>query len=118
MDSGTPGLPVPHHLSEFTQVSLPRKQLCVLSHFNHVRLFVAPLTVACQAPLSKRFSRQENCSGLPFPSPGDLPNPGIKPVFLVLAGGFFQHTHISPFNEHTHNSPFNEDTLTLLSIKV
>ena len=36
-------------------------------------------TVACQAPLSMRFSRQEYWSGLPFPSPGDLPNPGIKP---------------------------------------
>ena len=38
-----------------------------------------PLTVACQVPLSMRFSRQEYWSGLPFPSPGDLPNPGIKP---------------------------------------
>ena len=36
-------------------------------------------TVACQALLSVRFSRQEYCSELPFPSPGDLPNPGIKP---------------------------------------
>ena len=39
-----------------------------------------PWTVACQAPLSMRFSRQEYWSGWPFPSPGDLPNPGIKPV--------------------------------------
>ena len=38
-----------------------------------------PWTVACQAPLSMGFSRQEYWSGLPFPSPGDLPNPGIKP---------------------------------------
>ena len=36
-------------------------------------------TVACQAPLSMRFSRQEYWSGLPFPSPGDLPDPGIEP---------------------------------------
>ena len=35
--------------------------------------------VACQAPLSMEFSRQEYCSGLSFPSPGDLPNPGIQP---------------------------------------
>ena len=40
---------------------------------------VTPLTVACQAPLSIRFSRQEHWSGLPFPSPGDLPDPGVKP---------------------------------------
>ena len=39
---------------------------------------VTPWTVACQAPLSMRFPRQEYWSGLPFPSPGDLPNPGIK----------------------------------------
>ena len=38
-----------------------------------------PWTIACQAPLSIGFSRQEYCSGLPFPSPGDLPNKGIKP---------------------------------------
>ena len=38
-----------------------------------------PWTVACQAPLSLGFSRQEYWSGLPFPSPGDLPNPGIEP---------------------------------------
>ena len=38
-----------------------------------------PWTVACQAPLSMEFSRQEYWSGLPFPSPGDLPDPGIVP---------------------------------------
>ena len=40
---------------------------------------VTPWTVACQAPLSVGFSIQEYWSGLPFPSPGDLPDPGIKP---------------------------------------
>ena len=44
-----------------------------------VWLFVIPWTVAHQAPQSLEFSRQEYWSGLPFPSPGDLPNPGIKP---------------------------------------
>ena len=44
-----------------------------------VRLFVTPWTVAYQAPPSMGFSRQECWSGLPFPSPGDLPNPGIEP---------------------------------------
>ena len=46
---------------------------------SHVRLFETPWTVAYQAPLSMEFSRQEYWSGLPFPSPGDLPNPGIEP---------------------------------------
>ena len=43
-------------------------------------LIVIPWTVACQAPLSMEFSRQEYWSGLPFPSPGDLPDPGINPA--------------------------------------
>ena len=63
--------------------------VCMLSY---VQLFVTPWTVAHQAPLSMEFSRQEYWSGLPFPSPGDLPNSGIKPAFPVspaLAGGFF-----------------------------
>ena len=51
--------------------------MCVL--LNCVRLFVTSWTVACQAPLSVEFSRQEYWSGLPFSSPGDLPNPGIEP---------------------------------------
>ena len=46
-------------------------------------------TVAHQAPLSMRLSRQEYWGGLPFPSPGDLPHPGIKPTSPALAGEFF-----------------------------
>ena len=46
---------------------------------SRVRLIATPWTVAHQAPLSMRFSRQEYWSGVPFPSPGDLPNPGIGP---------------------------------------
>ena len=46
---------------------------------SHVRLFVTPWTVAYQASPSMGFSRQEYWSGLPFPSPGDLPDPGIEP---------------------------------------
>ena len=49
---------------------------------SHVQLFATPWTVAHQAPLSMGFSRQEYWSGLPFPSPGDLPNPGIEPGSL------------------------------------
>ena len=46
---------------------------------SRVRLFATPWTVADQAPPSMGFSRQECWSGLPFPSPGDLPDPGIEP---------------------------------------
>ena len=46
-----------------------------------------PWTVACQAPLSMRFPKQEYCTGLPFPPPGDLPNPGIDPTSPTLQAG-------------------------------
>ena len=46
---------------------------------SRVQLFATPWTVAHQAPLSMRFSRQEYWSGLLFPSPGDLPDPGMEP---------------------------------------
>ena len=55
----------------------------------NVQLLAIPWTVACQAPLSTGFSWQEYWSGLPRPSPGDLPDPGIKPASPALAGGFF-----------------------------
>ena len=57
-----------------------------------VRLFATPWTVACQAPLPMEFSKQGYWSGLPFPSPGDRPNPGIESMALAyptLACGFF-----------------------------
>ena len=56
---------------------------CVLSHFSHVQLFATLWTVACQAPLPMGFSRQQYWSGLPCPSPGDPPDPGIEPVSPV-----------------------------------
>ena len=56
------------------------KDMCVcVCCFSCVPFFVTPWIVAHQAPLSMEFFRQEYCSGLPFPSPGDLPDPGIKP---------------------------------------
>ena len=61
---------------------------CVLIRFSHVQLFATPWTVARQAPLYMGFSRQEYWSGLPFPSPVDLPNPGIEPG-SPTAGRFF-----------------------------
>ena len=64
----------------------------MLSHFSRVWLFATPWTVAFQAPLPMEFSRQEDESGLPCPSPGDLPHPGIEPVSLTfpdLVGRFF-----------------------------
>ena len=67
------------------------KGVCVYV-FSHVQLFVTPWTTACQAPLSMEFSKQDYWSGLPHPLSGDLPDPGIKPEYLVsptLADEFF-----------------------------
>ena len=64
----------------------------MLIHFSQVRFFATLWTVAHQAPLPMRFSRQEHWSGLSCPPPGNLPDPGIEPMSLTslaLAGGFF-----------------------------
>ena len=67
------------------QWSMSPKLLCC------VRLFVIPWTLACQAPLSMRFFRQEYWSGLPCPPPEDLPDPGIEPTDQTLRS----HSYVS-----------------------
>ena len=57
----------------------PKKDWSEVKSLSHVQLFATPWTVAHQAPRSMGFSRQEYWSGLPFPSPGDLTDPGIEP---------------------------------------
>ena len=69
--------------------------VCVCIHvcsLSRVQLFATPWSVARQAPVSMGFPRQVCWSGLPFPPPGDLPNPGIEPMSLAspaLADGLF-----------------------------
>ena len=65
--------------------------MCVLS-LRRVQLFTTPWTVACQVPLSMECSQQAYWNGLPFPTPEDLPNPGIEIVSLLspaLSDGLF-----------------------------
>ena len=79
----------------------------MLSHFSHVLLFAILRTVAHQTPLSVGFPRQGYWSGLPCPPPGDLPNPGIKPMslaFPTLAGGFFT----TPAIDHIQRDSFGD----------
>ena len=85
--------------------------VCVLSC---VQLFATAWTIAHQVLLCMGFSRQEYWSGLPFPPPGDLPNPGIEPAFSALADGFFttvppgkpirdlRNHHMQRTHTHTH----------------
>ena len=71
---------------------------------SHARLFVTPQTGGHQVPLSMEFSTQEYWSGLPFSTPGDLPDPGIEPLSLMspaLAGGFFT---TAPPEKPTYNN--------------
>ena len=77
---------------DFSWSGVHGNSVCVLSRLSRVWFFVTPWTAAHQALLPKGFSRQEYWSELPCPPPGDLPDPGIKPVSLrspALACGFF-----------------------------
>ena len=80
------------NLMWYQRIIVKRNHVYVLSYFSHAQLFATSWTVACQAPLPMGFSRQEYWRKLPFPSLGDLPNPGIEPVFSCgscIAGRFF-----------------------------
>ena len=57
--------------------------VCMLSHFSHVQLSGTLWTVACQAPLSMGLCMKEYWTGLPFPTLGDLPDPGMEPMSLA-----------------------------------
>ena len=61
---------------------------------SYVQLFVTPWTAACQAAQSMVFFRQEYWSGLSFPSPRDLPDPGIEPAAPALAGNSLPLSHV------------------------
>ena len=77
---GAPALALAVPTSSFWMWGVEEPQvLCEVKWLSHVRLFVPPWTVGHQDPPSMQFSRQEYWSRLPLPSPGDLPNPGIKP---------------------------------------
>ena len=77
---------------------------------SYVRLFCDPTDpIACQAPLSRGFPRQEYWSGLPFPSPGALPDPGIELSLLLQADSSPSE---SPVFVHSFKS-IHSDTLTI-----
>ena len=75
--------------TEPTSVTHAWKKFLLFSCSVMSNSYVTPWTVSCQAPLSMGFSRQEYWSGLLFPSPGDLSDPGMEPVSSALVGRFF-----------------------------
>ena len=70
---------------------------------SRVRLFATPWTVAYQPPPSMEFSRQGYCRGLPFPSPGDLPNTGMEPVSLASQAESLPSEPLTHENRQEHN---------------
>ena len=76
-------------LSGLEKIYIKAQLLFFVQSPSHVNSLVTPWTTACQTLLSMGFPRQEYWNGLPFPSPWDLPNPGIEPTSPTLAGGFF-----------------------------
>ena len=75
-------------------VLYPGKMCVSLQLLSHVQLFMTPWTVAHQSPLYMEILQEKYWSGLPCPPPGDLPDPGLKPVSLMspaLTSEFFYH---------------------------
>ena len=83
-------IPVLHNVYIWSLMKVKVKE-----SLSRVRLFATPWTIAYQAPHSMGFSRQEYWSGLPFPSPGDLPEPGIKPESLALQQTLYPLSHLT-----------------------
>ena len=82
--AGPPPAPVGASASRWRRLMSNAASDLKCCSLTRVRLFVSPWAVACQAPLSMAFSRPEHWSGLPFPSPGDLPEAGFKPWCFAL----------------------------------
>ena len=96
--------PVSSHRQKL--LHFPFSLLCLVAQSCPSGLFVTSWTIACQASLSKGFPREEYWSGLPFPSPGGLPDPEIKLVSPALAGRFFTTSHPGKFS-HCANTLVN-----------
>ena len=93
------------YLREFQKMKASNN---VLSCLSHVWLFETPWTVACQAPLSMGFSRQEYWGVFPGPPPGDLPHPGIKPESLCLLHWQMGSLPLAPPGEPLKECLFSE----------
>ena len=97
-----------------------------MKSLSRVQLFATPWTVAYQAPLSMGFSRHEYWSGVPFPSPGDLPDPGIEPRSATLQAdtlpseppGKFRIHNKAPYCHQVECLPISFSDLSTLTLKM
>ena len=87
----------------------------MLSRFSRVQFSVTPWTIACQAPLSMEFSRQDYWNGFPCPSPGDLPNPGIGPRSPALQADFLLLSHQESLGFRTHSPKYYISSILISS---
>ena len=92
------------------------QRVVVVESLSRVRLFATPWTVAHQAPLSMGFSRQEYWSGLPFPSPGDLPSPGIELRSPHCRQTLYHLSHQNIYIYKTESLCYMPETNTTLKI--
>ena len=100
---------IPNNIHHQTSIQIFKFPGCLFVMFDSA----TPWTVGCQAPLSMGFPKQGYWSGVPFPSPGDLPNPGIEPAPPALAGRFF--TTAPPGNPCFNKNP---DKLMLYNLLI
>ena len=114
--------PHPRECSRRCKWREPGKSLCFdnfyqLKSLSHVQFFATTWTVAYQAPLSMGFSRQEWWSGLPFPSPGDLSNPGIEPTSPSLQADALasEAPGKPPYQPYLHTTLVNHPAFERLS---
>ena len=87
----------------------------MLSRFSRVQISVTPWTIACQAPLSMEFSRQDYWNGFPCPSPGDLPNPVIGPRSPALQADFLLLSHQESLGFRTHSPKYYISSILISS---
>ena len=79
---------------------------------------MTPWTVARQAPLSMGFLRQKYWNGLPFPSPGDFPDPGMEPESPALAGGFFTTAPLGKPSDYIRITQIIQDSLQIYNLVI
>ena len=100
---GSLSLASPGNIRLTLKLCISNSHECLLCHFSCLQFLESPWTEARQTPLSMGFSRQKYWSGLPFPSPGDLHDPGIKPRSLAAPALLVDSLLLNQRGSHIHD---------------